>query len=249
MIIDFHVHGKITSSFPFNPEDFLLTVNEAKENGLSALAITEHCHASNFLEGYNYLESTYNFLNDYYDVNGFKVFYGMEVTTKEKLDILIIGNPKLVLDLREQINSSLDVEKYININKLFSFDIPEELLIILAHPYRNYTVFPDLDYKIVERLDAIELNSKDVYKSGLETTRTNVEKLSNTLGLPIVCGSDTHHFMQISTAKNIFTKDCHTVMEIKQEIKQGNYSHQFSCDLKARVKSAIIIKKLIRGKK
>ena len=31
MIMDFHVHGKITSKFDFDEEKFLLTINEAKK--------------------------------------------------------------------------------------------------------------------------------------------------------------------------------------------------------------------------
>ena len=102
MIIDFHVHGKITSGFPFDEEKFLLTIKEAKENGLDSLAITEHCGSNNFLEGYEFLNSNYNHIGDYYDIDGFKVFYGMEVTTKQDLDILFIGKTELILELREK---------------------------------------------------------------------------------------------------------------------------------------------------
>ena len=46
MTIDFHVHGKITSKYPFNIEQFLLAINEAKENGLDAIALTQKNHQS-----------------------------------------------------------------------------------------------------------------------------------------------------------------------------------------------------------
>ena len=39
-----------------------------------------------------------------------------------------------------------------------------------------------------------------------------------------------------------------TVKEIKEEIKKGNYKIEFSTDLNVRVRSAIIIKKLICNK-
>ena len=109
MKIDFHVHGKITSSFPFDREKFLLAIDEAKEGGLNSIALTEHCHADNFLEGYEYLSNNYNLVDDYYYVDGFKVFYGMEVTTLQKLDILIIGVPLDIISLKEEIS-----EKYKN---------------------------------------------------------------------------------------------------------------------------------------
>lgn len=248
MIIDFHVHGKITSTFPFDEEKFLLTINEAREYGLDSLTITEHCGANNFLEGYMFLNSKYNRIQDYYDIDGFKVFYGMEITTKQDLDILFIGQTELVLELREKINSNLKADKYIDVNDLFELDIPDELLIILAHPYRDHIQFPKLEKHIINRLDALELNSKDIYKTGYDDMQDKVSKLAEKLELPITAGSDTHYFVQVSTAKNIFNKNCNTVKEIKEEIKQRNYDIEFSEDLKDRVNKAITIKKIICNK-
>lgn len=36
---------------------FLLTIKEARENGLDSLAITEHLGSNNFLEGYEFLKT------------------------------------------------------------------------------------------------------------------------------------------------------------------------------------------------
>ena len=176
------------------------------------------------------------------------MFYGMEVTTKQDLDILFIGNAEVVLKLREIINDNLKNDEYIDINDLFRLDIPDELLIILAHPYRDHIEFPELEKHVIEKLDAIELNSKDIYKTEIEEMKDKISKLAEKMKLPITAGSDTHYFIQVSTAKNIFRKDCITIKEIKEEIKCGNYNINFSQDLKVRVKSAIIIKKLICNK-
>lgn len=245
MIIDFHVHGKITKKFPFDKERFLEIINEAKEGGLDSLAVTEHCHSNNFLEGYEFLNSNYKLIEDYYDIDGFKVFYGMEVTTEQKLDILIIGKPKLIIELRNEIIKTLKDKDFIDIKHLFKLQLSNELLIILAHPYRDYLEFPSLESYILNKIDAIEINSKDLYKNGIETMKEKVEKLANKLNLPIVCGSDTHHFMQMASIKNVFNSDCKTVKRIKEEIKIKDYRIELSPDLRVRVKSAIIIKKLI----
>lgn len=245
MIIDFHVHGKITSSFPFDEEKFLLTVNKARENGLNALVLTEHLHAKNFLEAYEFLKSKYNRIEDYYDLEGFKVFCGMEVTTKQDLDILIIGKVELVLKLGEKILDNLNGDEYIDINNLFKLDISDELLIILAHPFREHMELPSLEKCVLERLDAVELNSKDIFKFGLDEMKHKVTKLAEDLKCPITVGSDTHYFIQMSTAKNILSKNCNTVKEIKEEIKLENYNIDFSSDLDIRVEKAIAIKKQI----
>ena len=245
MTIDFHVHGKISKKFPFDNERFLLTINEAKEGGLEALAITEHCDAENFLQGYDFLENNYKLIEDYYDINGFKVFYGMEVTTEQMLDILIIGNPKLILELREKILGNLKEGEYIDINDLFAFSRLDEMLIILAHPYRRHEELPTLKTEVLNRFNAIEFNAKDLYNNGIEIMKNRVIELSNKLNIPIVCGSDTHHFIQVSSVKNVFHKDCGTIKEIKEQIELKNYNVEISQELNLRVKSAMIIKKLI----
>lgn len=247
MIIDFHVHGKISSKYSFDEERFLLTINEAKEGGLDSLAITEHCHSENFLEGYEFLNNNYELKDDYFNINGFKVFYGMEVTTEQMLDILIIGKPRLILELREKIIDNLNGSEFIDINKLFEL-LLDEFLIILAHPYRRHKEFPNLKSNVLRKINAIEFNAKDLYKNGIETMKDKVLKLANKLNIPIVCGSDTHYFIQVSSIKNIFSKDCTTVKEIKEEIRLRNYNIEISSDLKIRVKSAIIIKNLISKK-
>ena len=245
MIIDFHVHGKITNTYPFDKEKFLLTINEAKEQGIDSLVLTEHCHAENFIEGYEFLEANYKFKYDYYDLDGFKVFYGMEVTTEQMLDILIIGKPKSIIELRKEIVIFLNGKKFIDINDLFKIIKPDEFLIILAHPYRKHIEFPDIESNVFNKIDAIEFNAKDLYKNGIETMKEKVSKLAYRLNLSIVCGSDTHHFIQMSSIKNIFNKECKTIQQIKEEIKLKNYNTEVSSELNIRVRSAIIIKKLI----
>ncbi len=245
MTIDFHVHGKITNKFPFDKEKFLLIIEEAKSQGIDSLSVTEHFHSKNFLEGYEFLNENYQQIEDYYNVNGFKIFYGMEVTTKQNLDILIVGNPSLILNLRTEIINNLNKRKFIDINELFKVCNPNELLIIIAHPYRNHTVFPKLDKQVLSKIDAIELNAKDLYKNGIENMKKKVQDLANILNLPIVCGSDAHHFIQMGSVKNVFDLDFNSIKGIKKTIKKGKYHVKISQDLSIRVRSAIIIKHLI----
>ena len=248
MIIDFHVHGKISSKYTFDEEKFLDMINEAKKEKLDSLAITEHCHANNFLEGYNFLKTNYILQEDYFDVDNFKVFYGIEVTTKQDLDILFIAKPELIIQLREKVISNIKESKYIDINDLFNLHISDEILIILAHPYRNYLDFPKLDNYIIQKLDAIEINAKDLYKYGIEDMKDKVLKLGKKLNLPVVCGSDTHYFTQISSVRNIFSKECNTIKQIKEKIKLKEYTIEISDDLKSRVEDAMNKKRIICNK-
>lgn len=248
MVIDFHVHGKISNKFPFDKEKFLLKIDEAQNGGMDSIALTEHCHAKNFFEGHDFLNTNYKLIEDYFDINGFKVFYGTEVTTKQKLDILFIGTPNLVIKLREQISKNYDDENFIDINDLFKISVIDELLVILAHPYRKHISFPKLDNNVLNKISALEFNSKDLYKNGIDETIESVTKLANKYNLPIVCGSDTHYYKQISTAKNILNKECKNIKEIKEEIESNNHIVKISEDLLTRVEEAIKMKKAICNK-
>ncbi len=245
MIIDFHVHGKIKKKYNFDKDSFLLTIEEAKSEGLDSLAITEHCHSNNFFEGYEFLNENYQLLKDYYDVNGFKVFYGMEITTEQELDILVIANPNLIIKLREEIMEHLNNKEFINIKDLFKISNVDKALIILAHPYRDHVEIPNLDDEIINKIDAIELNATDLYKNGIDKMTKKVLILSKVLNLPVVYGSDTHYYIQMGSIKNIFKVNPETIKDIKESIKTREYYAEISSNLIIRVKSAAIIKKLI----
>jgi len=245
MNIDFHIHGKIEETRPFSEENFFLSLEEAKDAGLNAIAITDHAHAKNFYEGHEFLNQNYKLIGDYYDVSSFKVFYGVEVTTKEMLDILFIGSPKEVIKLRNKIYENLTDEIYLDINSLFKLYDSNNLLVVLAHPYRKHNFFPKLDKEITEKIDAAEFNAEDLLKRGITESKDEIIALAKSLNLNIISGSDSHHFIQVGSIKNKFSKDCKTVKEIKEEIKKHNYTVSISNTLKIRVKSARKIKELI----
>lgn len=244
MVIDFHTHGKITSKFCFDKEEFFKKIEEAKGEGINSLALTEHSHADNFIEAYKFLEHNFEYVSDYYNVNGVKIFTGVEVTTVEGLDILVIGRREDILDFNNKVLNIKGEQEFICINDLFNIYNNENLLIILAHPYRKYDILPSIENEIYSKIDAIEFNAKDLYKNGIEDMKTKVIQLSKKLDIPITGGSDSHYFLQIGSIKNNFDIDCNTVKEIKEQIKLNNYNVIISQDLSIRVRSSIIIKNL-----
>ncbi|MEG2645418.1 MAG: PHP-associated domain-containing protein [Clostridia bacterium] len=247
MKIDFHTHGKLSSKFPFDREEFMNKINEAKNEGIDSLALTEHCHAINFIEIYNFLADNYKYINDYYDVDGFKVFTGTEVTTNEKLDILLIGNREYIVELSKKVETTKGNQKFIDIIDLFNILDCTKLIIILAHPLRRHTLFPDIDKNIIKKIDAIEFNATDLYNNGVSNMKNKIVELGKLLNIPITGGSDSHYFTQIGSIKNCFNVECNTICEIKEQIKKKNFIVEISDNLEIRVKSSIIIKKLIKS--
>lgn len=245
MIIDFHVHGKISNQYSFDEEKFLLTIEEAKNEGINSIAFTEHCHSRNFFEGYDFLKKNYELIDDYYDVCGVKVFYGVEVTTKEMIDILFIGKEDLIIELVNKITSILNGDKFLTINDLFELYNEDNLLVMLAHPFRKHEEFPVISQEVIKKIDSIEFNARDIYEHNGENITLKIEELANYLNLPIVCGSDAHYFIQMGSIKNVFRINCNKVNEIKSEIKKCNYKIFISDDLYIRVRSATLIKEII----
>lgn len=173
----------------------------------------------------------------------------MEITTNEKLDILFIGNREKILDFNQKILNIKGEQEFIYINNLFDIVNQEELLVILAHPFRKHEKFPEIDRNIFEKIDAIEFNAKDLYEKDIDNMKEKVKELSKKLNIPITGGSDSHYFLQIGSIKNVFDKDCNTITELKEQIKSNNYKVIISEELPIRVRASKIIKKIIKGKK
>jgi len=114
LVIDFHFHSKLTSGIDFDSVKFIEKLVEAKNAGLTAIVLTEHCHA-NMLGAYKWLSENYKYVDDHYELDGeldgFKIFTGVEVSTNEGQDVIIISN-------REKIEILID--KIININMLLT---------------------------------------------------------------------------------------------------------------------------------
>ena len=59
MKIDFHTHANLTKNVDFHVEEFLDKINEARESGLDAIALTEHFNTNNFKDIYDKLNNNF----------------------------------------------------------------------------------------------------------------------------------------------------------------------------------------------
>jgi histidinol phosphatase-like PHP family hydrolase len=246
MNIDFHTHVKIAKKAKFVPEYFHSMVTEAKAAGLDALAVTEHYNALNFLDVYEYLDAHFPLKGDYYEVEGLKLFPGMEVDVKEAGHILLISRREIILDFFHKLKPYGKKEDFIPLSDLMHLAESLEIIKIGAHPFRPSTPLAHLNPNQLARLDAFELNGKDLHSLGIEDNQQNVLGLAEALGLPVVAGSDTHQFFQYGSVFNRFNHDCSTITEIKTAIENKAFSIQVSPDLNLRVRSASLTRKLMK---
>jgi len=246
MKIDFHSHVKISKKSAFMSEYFREMMIEAKASGLDALAMTEHFNTERFYDIYDYLYEHYPYANGYYIVNGLKLFPGIEVDVKEIGHILLIGDRHDIVAIRGALEYHTDKNHFIPFSDLLDLAENYDVLKIGAHAFRESTPLHQHDSEQLKRLDALDLNGKDLYTYGITSYEKKLQKFADELRLPIVAGSDTHHFLQYSSVYNEFEKDCATVDELKTQIKDSKYQVKISPCLQTKVKSAALVKKLLK---
>ncbi|WP_018930332.1 PHP-associated domain-containing protein [Gracilibacillus lacisalsi] len=247
MIIDFHSHVKISKKSNFMPDYFREMIVEAKQNGLTALVLTEHFNTIRFFDIYSFLDEHYSYVDGYYDLDGLKLFPGIEVDVQEVGHILLIGDRKEVCAVREQLSDYIEEDHFIPFDLLMDLAEGYSLIKIGAHPYRDSTpLAQNVSREQLKRLDALDLNGKDLYAKGVETCRQELLELAEEIDLPVVGGSDTHQFLQYGSIVNVFEQDCRNSEELKQAIVQQKYQVKISDQLPLKVKSATLVKKYMK---
>lgn len=246
MRIDFHSHVKISKKSMFMPDYFTEMLQEAGKNGLTAIAMTEHFNTKRFMDIYDYLDQHYHYQNGYYLVEGIRVFPGIEVDIKEIGHILLIGDREDIIEIRAMLDSYIEPSQFICFEDLMDLTEAYNLLKIGAHPFRKSTPLTHLQVEQLRRLDAFDLNGKDLYVQGIEPYRKLLSEFANEIGLPIVGGSDTHQFLQYGAVCNQLNRNCDTVRELKNVIEAGDYQVEISNDLMLKVKSATLVKKYMK---
>lgn len=246
MNIDFHTHVKVAKKSDFSPDYFKEMIHEAKLAGLDAIALTEHFNTSSLETVYNYLDENYDYMDDYYDADGLKIFPGMEVDVREVGHILLISRRENLRSMFQTLKHHLSKGNFLPFSELMDLAEQYNVLKIGGHPFRPATPLTQHAPQQLKRLDALDLNGKDLYTLGIEENQNKVYPFARSLGLPVTGGSDTHQFMQYGTVINTLRDDCTTIDQLKAAIDNGAYAIHLSDDLSLRVKSATLIKKLVK---
>ncbi len=110
-----------------------------------------------------------------------------------------------------------------------------ECLTIGSHPYReNHKLYLQSE-KNLKRLDALDLNSKDIYKRGLITVEKEVAELSKNINVPYITGSDSHYPIMLGCVRTCFDDEVRNISQLKEAIKNEEYTRKISDDLNLKV--------------
>src|SRR5690606_36129448 len=105
MNIDLHCNIKLYMKQIFPLNYFQQSIAEATDAGLDAIAMTEHFNTNHYYDIYKQLNEHYPYTKQhYYDINGFKVFPGMEIDVAGGGHILVIGERDNILMLRHMLS-------------------------------------------------------------------------------------------------------------------------------------------------
>jgi len=247
MKIDFHTHGKISKKVSFSLDYFMEMVNSARDNGVDAFALTEHFNTHQFSDVYDTLDKEFSYVDDYYEIDGVKVFPGMEVDIKETGHILFVGRREDIRGLHMKLTPYLAKDHFIPFHLLLEEASEFNFIKIGAHPFRDSTPLHHKDSELLSKLDAFDLNGKDLCKQGISVAKEKVFPFAEELGLPVVGGSDTHQAMQYGSIVNELEEECRTIGDIQQVIAEGRYKIDISPDLYTKVETAQRIKKLLKA--
>jgi predicted metal-dependent phosphoesterase TrpH len=246
MNIDLHTHVKISKKTRFNHDYFRQMIREAGANGLHALAVTEHFNTLLFHEIYETLDREYEYHDDCYEFEGMRLFPGMEIDVEETGHILVIGGRRDIIAIRRELDAHTEPGAFFSMRRLLDLKDQYDVLTIGAHPFRTGTPLHHLDWEMLSRLDALDLNGKDLHAQGSVEYRSKLRAFAEELGLPVVGGSDTHHYLQYGCVWNEFEEDCRTVRQLKDAINRGSYEVHVSPCLDTKVKSASIVKEMLK---
>lgn len=245
MNIDFHVHGLLSKRKDFNEEFFLNEINFAKENQIDAIVLSEHFNAKDFYIIHEYLEKNYTYDGDRYLVNGVSIFSALEVAVKNKGHVIIAGDRDSIINIRKHLEPHINKNNLVEFEHLLDLADIYDCLKIGAHPCRRGHKLCNHPVNLLKRLDALDLNGKDIFKKGEAIARDELINLSKIVNLSIVSGSDSHTPLQLGSVITKLNRECITIKELKKCILSNDYSIEIRSTLKFKIFTSKILKRYL----
>lgn len=245
MRIDFHTHGKLAKKLPFSSQYTDWLFSEARRMGLDALCLTEHFNTLGFDEVYEYISEHYKRDGDSFICEGLRIFPGMEVDIAEGGHVLVIGIMEDILEINRLLEPNKKKGEFLPFAELIQLVRAYPVLVGAGHPYREGGHIPSLPNECLEQFDFIDLNGKDMAIDSV-SNKALIQKLSKELGIPYVAGSDTHQSFQYGCIYNDFNKECRTIKEVGEEMKEGNYTISLSEHIGFQVSTAKMLKRALK---
>ncbi|NPV93026.1 MAG: hypothetical protein HPY50_19845 [Firmicutes bacterium] len=216
---EIHCHVKIIGSLPFRPSQLERRLRRARGLGLDVLTLTEHIEVADYWDIYDCLESLCEKASGVLRWQGVTVMTGAEITLNSGQDILMLGSLDNIRELHRRLGRPRNADPP-GFARLMDASDDLDLLRVGAHPCRRGKVLWGIGSPL-KRLDALEVNANELSKAAY------VQSQSESLGLPVLAGSDAHHWLQIGRVYNLLPTDqSFTIPELRQSLLQRKVSWQ-----------------------
>jgi hypothetical protein len=243
---DFHFHTCLSKAHPFDIDFFRQSVARARLEDIGAIGITDHHDTQKFEEIYSTLDRYFRYNGHYYLADGVRFYPGIEVAVREEVHLLVSGTREDILTFYERLRPHVEPEAFPTLEEFFAFQEGMDTLKVFAHPMRLKHEIYRVPAEALARFDALDLNGKDLRRLGVEH-REIIERLGREHHLPVVAGSDSHHFAMVGCVFNDFHQPFESIGDLRRLIQGGAYTAVVQPDLRERVQAAQALKRAIKN--
>jgi hypothetical protein len=238
--IDTHSHPKMSKHFAFDPRSVVRMVAMSKRVGLDGLALTEHFHATEFWQVPEHLERTYPQSGGVFWADGLAILSGAEVNIREGAHVIVLGDVWELRRLDRAFPERLSRRYEPGLREFLDVTDDFEVVRIGAHMFRPGKELGKFAIDDLRRLHALEVNGKDF------GTEVMLLVQARALGLPIVAGSDAHHWLQVGVRHTLMHVDAISVRTVIKAVKEGLTGFGTGPYTPLRVKGAKALKRITK---
>lgn len=211
--IDLHSHLKASKYIRFDISSYRKTIHQAIKQGLDGYAITEHFHAPDYWDAMARMCAEYPYRDGRLQVDrNLTILTGAEIDVAEGGHILTIGPMDSLHWLDRQFSPTLNHGFRPSASELIRTARHVDLVLIGAHPTRESKYLAGVAMDTLGRLDALEINAKDVADCG---DTAWVFAAAEELELATVGSSDAHVWAQIGVQRTLLEIEQFTVQNLR----------------------------------
>src|SRR5215470_5727657 len=215
-------------------------VRMGKRVGLDGLALTEHFHGKDFWAIYESLVDVYPMERGVFWADGLALIPGAEVNIREKAHVIVMAEVAELRHLDRDFPVPLSEGYEPTLREFLDRTEERELVRIGAHMFRPHKELGKFAAADLKRFHALEVNGKDF------GTELMLLVQARALGLPIVAGSDAHHWLQLGVRHSLLHTDEISVPSVIKTIKEGLTGYGVGPYTPLRVKAAKSLKNITK---
>jgi len=238
--IDTHSHPKISKHFTFDPGAVARMIRMARRSGLDGLALTEHFHARQYWSVAEHLEATFPRERGVFWSDGLALIPGAEVNIREGAHVIVLGEVVELRRLDRAFPTALSAGYEPRLREFLDVTDDFDIARIGAHMFRRTKELGKFSAVDLRRLHALEINGKDFGTELMLLTQARA------LGLPIVGGSDAHHWLQVGVRHTLVHSDEVGMAGLLKAIKEGLTGYGVGPYTPVRVKVAKSLKTITK---